>query len=305
LAAKPRRRRIDWGACGFVATLLTPGLLLYFFLVLWPMAQSFWVALHRWRGVSGNMVFIGTENFRFLAVDEAFRSALAHNLTFFLMGGVAVLTLSLFFANALSNQPGWRLWGGGFFRALFLFPNVVSVVAVATLWMFLYNPNWGLVNAVLRLLGGGGEIEWLAGAPTVLPAVSAAYVWYVLGFYILLFRAGIQNISSEIQEAAMIDGAGHSQRFWCVTFPLLNDITRLAVIYLLINAMNLFALIWIMAPASGTGGATEMTLTYLYQKGFVEQQFGYATAIGAANFVIVMGIMVVLQRVWKPLDAAA
>jgi len=295
-----RRRRTDWGAVGFVTTLLLPGLTLYALLVLWPMAQSFWVALHRWRGVSGNMTFVGLENFRLLAQDEKFRAALAHNGAFFLMAGVTVLTLSLFFANAMAQ----RLRGVELFRALFLFPNVVSIVAVSTLWMFLYNANWGLVNAILRALGLLGPdakhtITWLADPKTVLPAVAVAYVWYVLGFYILLFRAGIQSISEDVNEAAVIDGCTGTQRFWFVTFPLLGPILRLAVTYLVINSMNLFALVWIMAPPSGTAGATEVALTYLYQKGFVEQQFGMATAIGAVNFVLVMAITVVLQRVWK------
>lgn len=315
-AAAHQRRRTDWGAVGFVATLLTPALLLYGLLVLWPMAQSFWVALHRWRGVSGSMRFVGLENFALLAGDEKFRAALGHNLAFFLMAGTAVLVLSLFFANALAQAPGGsreRVRGASFLRALFLFPNVVSIVAVSTLWMFLYNPNWGAVNAVLRLLhleglaawaaGGGVPVTWLANGRTVLPAVAATYVWYVLGFYILLFRAGIQNIPQEINEAATVDGATPTQRFWRVTLPLLNDLLRLAVIYLVINSMNLFALIWVMAPPSGTAGATEVALTYLYQKGFVEQQFGYATAIGAANFVLVMGVTLTLQRVWRPLES--
>jgi len=290
-----KRRPVDWGAVGFVATLLAPGLLLYVLLVLWPMAQSFWVALHRWRGLSGNMVFVGLENFGGLTKDDTFRAALSHNVVFFLMVATSVLTLGLFFANTLARD----FRGAEFFRGLFLFPNVVSIVAVSTLWMFLYNPNWGLINAFFRLIGQPQwALPWLA-SKTALPAVAVTYVWYVLGFYVLLFRAGIQSIAAEVNEAAMIDGATGSQRFWAVTLPLLNPIVRLAVIYLIINSMNLFALVWVMAPPSGTAGATELALTYLYQKGFVEQNFGYATAIGAVNFVVVMGINLLLQRVWK------
>lgn len=294
MAAAKRKRNL--GDAGFVATLLTPGLLLYGLLVLWPMAQSFYVAVHRWRGVSGRMTFVGMENFVQLAQDEKFRAALLHNFQFFLMVATTILILALFFANAMARN----LKGGELFRALFLFPNVVSIVAVSALWMFLYNPRWGLFNAAIHLFDKKApSIAWLADGKTVLPAVAATYVWYVLGFYVLLFRAGIQNISNEINEAAAIDGASEVQRFRFVTLPLLNDILRLAVLYLIINSMNLFALVWIMAPASGTAGATEMSLTYLYQKGFVEQQFGYSTAIGAVNFVIVMGITLVLQKVWK------
>lgn len=291
------RRRFDWGTAGFVSTLLLPGLLLYVLLVLWPMAQSFWVALFRWRGVSGRMTYIGPQNFLDLAHDERFQAALFHNLVFFLMAGTSILILSLFFANALAQ----RLKGVELFRALFLFPNVVSIVAVSTLWMFLYNPNWGLINAtlkVLHLLPKEG-VTWLANPRTVLPAVAVTYVWYVLGFYILLFRAGIQNISADVNEAATIDGTTGTQRFWMVTLPLLSPILRLAVIYLVINSMNVFALVWILAPPSATAGASEVSLTYLYSWAFEHYQYGYSTAIGAVNFVVVMALTTLLQRVWR------
>lgn len=296
------RRKRDWGAASFVLTLLLPGLSLYALLVLWPMAQSFWVALHRWRGVSGSMTFVGLENFAALVHDERFRAALWHNAMFFLMVAVSVLILGLFFANALAQN----LKGVELFRALFLFPNVVSIVAVAALWQFIYNPNWGLVNATLRAVGlEQWAVTWLSNQQTVWPAVVVTYVWYVLGFYVLLFRAGIQNISADVNEAAAVDGATGTQRFFRVTLPLLSDIVRLAVLYLIINAMNLFALVWVMAPPTSTSGATETVLTYLYDQGFTAYQFGYATAIGAVNFVLVMVITGVLQRVWRPREAFA
>jgi N-acetylglucosamine transport system permease protein len=285
-------------------------LTLYLLLVLWPMVQSFWVALHRWRGVSGSMTFVGLENLAALPQDEKFLQAVSHNLAFFGMVGGSVLILSLFFATTLSRPSSGpnRLPAGDFFRALFLFPNVVSIVAVSTLWMFIFNPNWGPINLLIQgplngVLRAAGQAPLpplsLGSGHTALPAVAATYVWYVLGFYILLFRAGIQNISAEINEAARIDGATDSQLFWRITVPLLNDILRLAVIYLIINSMNVFALVWIMAPPDSTGGATQVMLTYLYQEGFVNSNFGKATALGAANFVIVMAVTVFIQRVWK------
>jgi len=306
LRVTPRKKRVDWGTVGFVATLITPGLLVYCLLVLWPMVQSFYVALHRWRGVSGNMTFVGLENFARLPQDDKFLPALSHNFQFFLMVAASVLCLSLFFATVLSRPKTGpnKLIAGDFFRALFLFPNVVSVVAVSILWMFIYNPNWGLLNAMLRAVGRKEwALTWLADSHASLPAVAATYVWYVLGFYILLFRAGIQNIPAEVNEAAVIDGASDAQLFWHVTLPLLNDITRLAVIYLIINSMNIFALVWIMAPPDSTGNATQVMLTYLYQEGFVNSNFGSSTAIGATNFLIVMTVTLLLQRVWRTRDA--
>ncbi len=289
-------RRRDWNAVGFAALLLTPGLLLYGLLVLWPMEQAFWVALHRWRGLSGRMTFVGLENFVAMAGDEKLRVALGHNLQFFLLSLCLVLPAAIWFANTLSGE----IRGGEFFRALYLFPNVVSIVAVSTLWMFIYNPNWGLLNASLKAVGLGGAVTtWLADPRTVLPAVCVSYAWYALGFYILLFRGGIQGISTEILEAAAVDGATGSQVFARVVLPLLADFVRLSVIYLFINALNVFSLVWIMAPPSGTAGATEVSLTFLFQKGFIEQQFGYATAIGGVTFLLVLGLTSGVNRLWK------
>lgn len=297
-----RTARRDPARVLFVAGMLLPGLLLYSSLVLLPMAEAFRLALYRWRGVSGRMVFVGAENFQRLIQDHRFLQAVGHNLQFLLLTAAVILPLALFFANALQQPPTpvrRQLFGAGFYRALFLFPNVLSMVAVSLLWMFLYNTNWGLVNAVLARLGAlpeGGGVEWLANSRTVLPAVAATFTWYVLGFYVLLLRAGMQNIGTEVVEAAIVDGCGDWTLFSRITLPLIEGVLRLVAVYLLINAMNLFALVWVMAPPSGTAGATEVSLTYLYQKGFVEQEFGYASAIGACNFVFVMFVSALIQR---------
>lgn len=284
----------------FVAGLIAPALLLYLGLVVWPMAQSFWVALHRWRGVSSDMTFIGFENFQRLAKDPVFLQCVRHNVLFFIWTSVSVLGMALFFSTALARG----LRGAAFYRALFLFPNVVSIVAVSVLWRFIYNPNFGILNGLLRLVHLDELAQpWLGLSSSALPAVTVSYVWFVLGFYVLLFFAGLQNISNDVNEAAMIDGASGWTKFRFVTVPLLSDVLRLAVIYLIINCLNTFALVKVMTDG-GPDRATEVVLTYLYEKAIMQSDFGYGTAIGATNFVLVLGVTLLIQRCWKPTELA-
>ncbi|MFI5387104.1 MAG: carbohydrate ABC transporter permease, partial [Fimbriimonadales bacterium] len=181
-----------------------------------------------------------------------------------------------------------------------LFPQMISLVAVAVLWMFIFNPQFGLVTSLLKAIGLGGWVHtWLGEPGTALPSVGVAFAWYAMGFYILLFAAGLKAIPSDINEAAELDGAIGLQRFWRVTWPMLWSVKRIAVVHLAITVVNIFALVFLMTQG-GPDRATEMMLTYLYEKGFRDSQVGYATAIAVANFVIVMvlalGILLAFRR---------
>ena len=288
---QPARRE----AALFVLLMLAPAVALYGFFVLSPMAQAFWIALHDWRGVSDRITFIGPANFQGLAADPVFRVCLTHNFALFLITGGTILTLALYFSNALAS--GIR--GAGFYRVLFLFPNVVSIIAVGVLWRFIYNPSFGILSGGLRAIHLEAYARpWLGDPQTALPAIAVTYVWYALGFYVLLFIAGIHGIPAEVNEAAVIDGASGWQRFRFVTLPLLREVVRMAVIYLLINSLNTFGLVWVMTEG-GADRSSEVVLTYLYEQAFENSRFGYATAIGAFNFVVVLLVTLGLQRLWR------
>lgn len=270
----------------FIISFLAPAVLLYSTLVCIPLFQAFQLSLHSFRGVSSNRAFVGMQNFQKLAADPIYLRALGNNIWLLLVGGVAVMVLGLALAHAAQGEGR----GARTLRSVYLFPQVISMVVVAIIWQFLYNPSFGAIDSVFKVLHLPiPKNGWLGDPSTALPAVGVAFVWYVLGFYIMLFGAGIKNIPEEIFEAAHLDGADGWRRFQKVTWPLLWSVKRVAFSYIAINVLNVFALVYVMT-GGGPDRRTETMLTYLYEAGFKNYQFGYASAIAVANFVVAMAI---------------
>jgi N-acetylglucosamine transport system permease protein len=259
------------------------------------MAQAFYFSLFRWRGLSQHKEFVSTQNFREIVADPIFWMALKHNLTFLAAGMLITIPVALFFAYVISR----KVRGASSYRAVFLFPNIISIVAVAVLWSFVYNMQFGLLNALLNVIGlERFATGWLGEPRTALPAVIATGIWYSLGFYIVLFLAGIQSIPPSFYEAASIDGANQLQSFRHITIPLLWEILKLALVYIVIQTMNVFGLVWVMTEG-GPSNHTETMLTYLYRKAFAESLYGYGTALGVVVFILVLGIALTSIRAMK------
>jgi ABC-type sugar transport system permease subunit len=290
------------GRTAFIVSFLAPAVLLYAVFVVWPLIDSFYVALHRWRGVSAKRTFVGIENFQKLFEDDVFWKAIKNNFWMLAVGMLAIFLIGLMVAHAM--QGGGRLSKG--LRSIVLFPQVISMVAVAIVWKFLYNPSFGLVPPALKSAGAGDWADTLLSkSTTALPAVTVAFLWYAVGFYIMLFATGLRAIPEEVVEAAELDGSHGLHRFWRVTWPMLWSVKRTAAVYVVINVMNVFALAYLMTPDGGPDRATEVMLTYLYQQGFTNYEFGYATTLAVANFVVAMLLAGVLMFVFRrnPMEA--
>jgi N-acetylglucosamine transport system permease protein len=284
-----RRRRDHRARTWFLAGFLAPACLVYAAFVLYPLVQAVVLSTYRWRGLSPHGTFVGTGNFERLFADAAFWKALSNNLALLAGGGLLTIVLALLVAHAMTGRG--RI--AGVLRSVFLFPQVVSVVVVAVLWQFIFNPH-GLLNSGLEAAGLQVLTRtWLGDPSWALPAVGVAFVWYAAGFYVLLFVAGLQSIPQETKEAAELDGALGWKRFVTITWPLLWAVKRVAVVYLAITVMNVFALPFLMTRG-GPDRASESILTYLYEQAFVNSQFGYAAAVAVGNFVVVMAISLFL-----------
>ena len=279
-----------------ISAFLFPAVALYVVFVLLPMAQAFHVALFRWRGLSMNREFVGLANFRkLLAEDPIFWQSLGHNLTFMAASLAIMLPLALFLAVMLSRKSRTSQA----YRAVYLFPNVISIVAVAVLWSFVYHPTFGILNSILKSVGLGELVRgWLGEPGTALPSIIITSFWYSLGFYIVLFLAGIQNIPRTYYEAAVIDGAGSWQSFRHITFPLIWEILKLAVVYMVIHTLNIFGLVWVMTEG-GPSNHTDTLLTYLYRLAFIESNFGYATAVGVVAFIMIFAFSLTFIRMMR------
>lgn len=291
------------GARGvFIASFVAPAVALYGLFVIVPVMEAFAYSLFRWRGISAHKDFVGLENFHRLLEDPVFAQALMHNLVFLLVGGSVILVLGLAIAHAVHGSGGWARA----MRSVYLFPQIISGVVVAVLWMFIYNPSFGVLNGLLKSLRLERlAMDWLGTPDTALWAVIVTFVWHGVGFYIMLFSAGLRTIPLEVHEAAVLDGAEGLYRFRTVTLPMLWAVLRVATVYATIGAMNVFALVFLMTTG-GPDRRTETMLTYLYEQAFKNSEFGYATALAVANFVLVMTlsglVLGVLRR--DPQEAA-
>jgi len=284
-----------------IVPFLLPAVLLYGIFVVWPYAQAIYVSLTSWRGVSANRPFVGLDNYRRLWGDERFLEALGRNGQLLIVLPTVTIAIALTFA-ALFTQGGQAIRGAGFYRIVFFFPQVIPAVIVGILWSYVYTPNIGLLNGVLRNVGLGDlQRSWLTDPATVLWAIVAVAIWSSVGFYMVIFLASMQSIPSSFYEAAILDGATRWTSFKDITFPLIWETVRTSVIYLAIAALDFFILIIVVAGGSTTTGAAraEVAALYLYDQAFGKSRWGYASAIGVVLLLLTLVLSVVIMRVTR------
>lgn len=273
---------------------LLPSLILYTTFVLYPYLRAMYVSLTRWRGLAKPPEFIGFENFVKMANDENFWNALGNNAFYLITLPLITISLALFFAFLLTQ--GVRF--GKFYRVTYFFPQVMSVVAIGVLWSFVYHPTMGILNALLQLVGVTEPPVWLGNPDTVLGAVGSVAIWQAVGFFMVLFIAGMESIPVSYYEAAMIDGASRWHIFWLITLPLLWETVQTALVFSAIGASNMFAITATMTMG-GPSRASEVLATYLYDEAFLGSKFGYGTAIAVSLFLIVLILSQLLIRLTR------
>lgn len=294
--------------------LLAPAVLLYTLFFVWPAAQAFWVSLNKWSGFAPKMEWVGLANFKELWYETKFWRAILNNFIFMFGGGAVTFAFALGFAAALSNRkfPGRR-----FFKTVLFAPYVVSVVGIAILWTFVYDPNWGLANGLLSGAGriivwvlhrvglaqgatGVVHIEWLGSPAMAVVSLVVVMVWAGIGFYLVLLMAGIDRIPDDLYEAARIDGATELQNFFYITLPLLKDVLVVAISIYIIGSLKTFGLIWAMTRG---GQSTHVMATYMYEVAFDPQtmtfRMGYGTAMTVILFFLVVLITFSFNRIMR------
>lgn len=291
------RREAMWGLL-FAAPLIL-GFLLFQF---GPMLASIGISLTKW-DILTQPQFVGLDNYvRAFTGDRLV--GIAFGNTIFLMIGIPIgMTLSLLLALAM-NQ---RIRGIGLFRTIYFLPVVSSVVAISVLWRWIFNPDFGLLNVLLRYIGVEGPL-WLGSAQWAKPALIIMGVWGGLGFNMLLYLAALQGVPRELMEAAKIDGANAWQRFRFITWPFLTPTTFFILVTSIIGTFQTFAQIHLMTrpqgPTSIGGGPRWATLTivyYLWLNAFQYYDMGYAAALAWIMGVLMMGLTImqfVVARRW-------
>lgn len=288
-ATRRRGRSRTWIGWSFIL----PNFIGFAALTLIPVIASLALSFLDWDSYSTPR-WVGLDNFERMIHNDNFWTAL-RNTAYYAVGHVPLtLGAALGFA-VLLNQ---KLKGVRFFRTALFFPYITSLVAVAVVWNMLLSPDLGPVNQFLRAIGIDHPPGWTTSTTWAMPAVIVASVWRDLGYYMILYLAGLQTIPAELYEAAQVDGATGWQRFWFITVPGLRPTTFFVLIMLTISSFKVFDLIQVMTEG-GPGRATLVLSQVIYREGIVQGRFGYSSAVSMVLFVIVLTITVVQFRLQK------
>lgn len=280
-----------------ILSLVVPGLFLFIFAILAPICLSVFYGFTDYSGM-GSYNMIGLENYKNLMQDEVFWTALRNSL-FLAIGFICIQhPLALITAAALDKMGGK---GENFFRCVFFIPNVISVAVIAYLWKFIYNPDFGLLNNVIKALGGKGDINWF-DSKTALWAVLVVLIWHGFGWGMLIYYTGIKNIDPVLYEAAAIDGADGKTQFLRITLPLMKPVIQVNVTMAVISALKQMETVYLLTNG-GPGNSTQFTANYLYQQAFKAFKYGYGNAIGVIFIIICLVVTVVLNKVFEDRDA--
>jgi raffinose/stachyose/melibiose transport system permease protein len=285
---KQRQQRL------FILTVLGPPLALYALFVVLPAVNAFRYSLMRWDGL-GAPEWVGLGNFRkLLSGSSDFLSAIGHNLFLTFVPGVLILVLALFFAYMVHQ----RVWGARLFRVAFFFPNVISSVAIALLWVLIYSTtDVGLLNNLLKALGQKEAIAFTESS-RLLWAIVPMSVWTATGFFMVLFLAAMENIPETYYEAAKLDGATSGRQFWHITLPLMWDVLTIGIIFLVVGGLKFFDAIWVMENGRPSP-ATHTMSTLMYSEVFEQYNVGRGTAIAVLLFVLVLAVTLVSLRLLR------
>jgi raffinose/stachyose/melibiose transport system permease protein len=293
LSVRPRRRGIGWGQRLEITVLSGPAILMFLAFVIFPVVMAAYYGFYRWKGFGVPTDFVGLDNYVTILRDKPFREALWHNglivvLSLVLQGPVAVG-----FALLL-NQ---RMRGQSAIRVLIFVPYVIAEVIVGTAFSLMLQTN-GAVNGMLQSIGLGSlRQDWLSDSTIAIWTLGLILTWKYVGFAVILFLAGMQNIPEELSEAAAMDGASYWQTQRRITLPLLMPTIRIWAFLSIIGALQLFDLVYIIwgQYVSSTAGTSTMA-TYMVTEGRNAANYGYGNAVAVVLFIISMAVALVYQR---------
>lgn len=266
-----------------------PAFLLLLAIVYVPIVQTGYFGLMKWNGI-GEKTFIGLENYITLIKDSKFWSSAYHSL---ILAVASILSLVLYLG--ISFILASRIKGANLLRKIYLIPMLLASVAIAQLWMKIYNPSNGMLNLFLMKIGVDNPPSWLADTSLVLYAIILPTIWQYAGFYILIYYAALKNVPDSLVEAARIDGATPLQIALKIKLPLIMNVVKVTIILAAVGSLKYFDLIYIMT-GGGPNGASEVMASYMYNTAFNSFDFGYGSAIGFFLLVICLVATFLIQR---------
>ena len=279
--------------------LLAPPLAVFGAFVVWPLLDSFYYSFTDWNGFNPRYRFVGFENFLRVATDRLFTNATLNTVIW--MGlALALPTLGgLGLALALDT---YAVRGANVFKSIFYLPICLSAVVVGQIWVWIYQPDWGLLNTVVgAITGEPATFAWLAKPQSALYSVIVAWSWQQMGLSMVIFLAGLTAVPGELTEAAAIEGATRWQRTWYVVLPMLRPATVVVVALSVINSLKGFDILYIMT-AGGPFHSSDTLAMFMYNESFKKYKMGYGSAISVILFLLTLAIIFVYFRQLRKLE---
>ncbi len=284
------QQRRKWGEWLTGYAFLAPSFIILAVFTYFPVAYALGLSLFKWRIMRGEPTFNGLTNYELLLTSEDFWQAIG-NTIYFAVGSIPTnMAIALGIAMLLNRE----IQGRAIYRTAYFLPTVTSMVAVSVVWMWIYHPDVGLMNYLLNFFQIPA-IRWLNDPRWAMPALILLGIWKGVGYNIIIYLAGLQNIPQHLYEAAQIDGANRWQVFRNVTWPLLTPTTFLILIMAVINSFQAFTEFHVMTQG-GPLGSTTVIVYYLYQQAFQQFNMGYGSALAIVLFLIILGLTLIQNK---------
>ena len=275
--------------------LIFPAIFLFAFAIFIPICMSIYYGMTEYMGM-GVPKFIGMDNFiNIMFHDPTFRKSL-YNALLLGLGFVFIQhPICMIFALLIDRVSGkWEK----LFRAIYFIPNVISVAVIASMWKYIYNYDFGLINTVLKLFGLEAlQKDWL-GPNTALGSVLLVLIWHGFGWGMLIYYAGVKGIDQELYEAAALDGATGLKTYYYITLPLMKPIIRVNVTLAIISALKQMETVYLLTKG-GPGDTTQFVANYLYIKAFRSYEYGYGNAMSVIFIIVCMLATFILNKIFK------
>ena len=279
----------------FIFFSLAPAMILYILFRIIPTFQVFRMSLFKTSALSKKEKFVGFDNFISLFQDKAFIRSFQNTILLIVVVTIVTLVLAVFFAAILTTE---KIRGSNFFRIIFHIPNILSIVVVSGIFSAIYDPGRGLVDSILQIVGlRGPKAGWLGDQNIVIYSIAMALIWQAVGYYMVMYMAGMANIPDSLYEAAELDGAGKINKFFTITLPLVWLNIRATLSFFIISTINLSFLLVVPLTDGGPDGATEVFLSYMYKQAYTNQSYGYGMAIGVMVFLFSFALSGVISAV--------
>lgn len=270
-------------------------LLFYVFFVLVPIFISGYYSTFSWKG-GASMKFVGLRYYGMIFKDASFVQALKNNLWTILICLFGHCFLGYLYAVVLSSK---FVRARKVYRFSIFLPVVLSGVVVGYLWKMIYNESPGLLNTFLEMLNLGSLKQlWLGDPKIAMTSICVIMVWQAVGLHMIIFMASLQNISTDILEAADIDGASPWQKFWYITTPLMYDTMRVSIVLMVTGTLKMFEYVYVTTRGA-PGGATSVLTYYAYTTGFTKMQFGYACCIAISTIALAMVLVALVNIIMR------